>query len=341
MESKSKISGTATESVMMDRFSDLPDQVAHHIISPLTISDLGRLGCVSKHCRELCLSSTSLVFDEFSTENESTCSNRQRLFNCLDRFLIRRGDNKIQSFYLRWMAHDVDDDEEEGNETSCLCDGEYFRMISWVHNAVRCNVEELDLDFGGAFEIAPKFPSSVFLCASLTTLSLDLNGITLTVPSFGFSSNLKFVDLKHCLAEEGFFQWISRYCKCIEDLTIEHVSVETITIESSSLKHFSFGDSNFVNMVNISGEKLEHILIYWVIESPSDKSLNICAPNLKLFYWKGNLMNHGNLGNLEFLEQAAIILDPKEDEFDSVFKVLCSLRRVKILVVSEDTMKVK
>ncbi|KAI5310946.1 hypothetical protein L3X38_045469 [Prunus dulcis] len=211
--------------------------------------------------------------------------------------------------------------------------------MSWVHNAVRCNVEELDLDISPGSEVAPKFPSHVFLCASLTSRSVDLGCTSLTVPST-FSSNLKYLELTNGLVKDGFFKWISSCCKCIEDLVLQEVAANNITIESSSLKTFSFVNDDSFDVLNISCEKLESLIMEWIIQSPSKHSLNIFAPRLKYFSWKGNLMNHRNLGNLDILEEAEILMKPTGDGFENVFEVLCSLSRAKVLTLNEETVKV-
>lgn len=46
-----------------DRFSNLPDEVAHHILSFITFKDLTRVGSVSKRCREFYVSVPSVRFD--------------------------------------------------------------------------------------------------------------------------------------------------------------------------------------------------------------------------------------------------------------------------------------
>ncbi|ONH96073.1 hypothetical protein PRUPE_7G105600 [Prunus persica] len=305
----------------MDGFSNLPDQVAHYILSFLTITDLARFGCASKRCRELYLSAPSLNFDGFSVANQSTCMKRQRTESCIYQIQTRIPTIARIATLLLKIVH--------------------FRVMSWVHNAVRCNVEELDLDISPGSEIAPKFPSHVFLCASLTSLSVDVGCTSLTVPSFTFSSNLKYLELTNGLVKDGFFKWISSCCKCIEDLVLQEVAANNITIESSSLKTFSFVNDDSFDVLNISCEKLESLIMEWIIQSPSKYSLNIFAPRLKYFSWKGNLMNHRNLGNLEILQEAEILMKPKGDEFENVFEVLCSLSRAKVLTLNEETIKVK
>lgn len=53
--------GACTESVM-DRLSNLPKEVAHHMLSFINIKNHTRFSCVSKRRRELSLSTRSLNF---------------------------------------------------------------------------------------------------------------------------------------------------------------------------------------------------------------------------------------------------------------------------------------
>lgn len=93
--------------------------------------------------------------------------------------------------------------------------------------------------------------------------------------------------------------------------------------------------------MGISGEKLESISIDWTFGSGSTKSLNLSAPNLEYLHWDGNLVNHPNLGKLERLEEALILLEPTEADIDNGFEVVCSLSRVEDLTLNAETIKVK
>lgn len=89
---------------MIDRFSNLPDEVSHQILSLLTIEDLARVGCVSNRCKELYISNPSLDI-KFYNQDTSTCNKRLRLLNSLDRFFVHRGGNKLQYFRVSWRSH--------------------------------------------------------------------------------------------------------------------------------------------------------------------------------------------------------------------------------------------
>lgn len=323
---------------MADRFSDLPDQVAQHILSFLSITDLARVCCVSKRCAERCMSTSALNFDGFSSDWKSTCYKRLQLLTYLERFLFSRGDNKIQSFRVNWERHYVD-----GNETPCICDSEHYRMITWIKRAVRCNVEMLDLKMTLYDSKEAAFPFCIFLCGSLRALKVDMDFTLLRTPSFAFSSNLNYLKLRSVVIEdERFFKWISSSCKFLQELHLKELcGTETISIESSSLKRLEFFGVFNVSHLNIAGEKLEDISIGWLFESPSNKSFNISAPNLKSLSWMGKLASHTNLGKFKSLQVAILFLEPKEDDLQNVYDVFCSLCKVKILMLDEATVKVK
>ncbi|KAM1208058.1 hypothetical protein ACFX2J_013769 [Malus domestica] len=355
MEGEGKLKATASprgEGVCsesestIDVFSKFPDQISHHIVSFLTVTDLTRFGCVSKRCRELCLSSPKLNFDGFSLANTSTCYYRLKLLSYLDRFFFHRGDSRIQSFRVRWLKHEEYKLEEyEGEEPPCFCARDCYegtRMFTWIQNAVRCKVEVLDLETDVYdCELEP-FPSCVFQCETLRYLVLHVNWTILRTPSFTFSSNLKYLELKKIVIEnEGFFKWVSCCCKCIEELNLQKVhGIETMTIKSSSLKKLNLsGFSIALCHINISCENLEGIYIGWTFYSASNKSLNIFAPNLKHLKWIGDMVKHPNLGKFECLADAELALNSQGDDKDNVFEVLDSLCRVKVLVLNEATIK--
>lgn len=76
--------------------------------------------------------------------------------------------------------------------------------------------------------------------------------------------------------------------------------------------------------INISGEKLEEININCSY-SPRSTVLNIVAPNAKSLMLVGNVKNNLNLGELECLQVASILMEPIVDDFDKVFETPLSL----------------
>ncbi|KAM5559441.1 F-box/LRR-repeat protein [Rosa sericea] len=323
----------------LERFSDLPDQVAHHILSFLTIRDLTRFGSTSKKCRELYLSAPSLNF-KVDASSRRFMTQRAKLLNSLERYLLQRGNNPILCFRVSWVFHE--------SERARLCD-EQFRFVSWIQNAVRCNVEVIQLVFYQSHNaVLPvrKFPlpSCIWISTSLRSLVVVSSFVIIQVPSFSFSCNLYSLKLRGVIIEdENFCKWISCSCKCLEELSLENVRGEGLkkfTIESSSLQSISLLDSGFCH-VNVLCQKLEDLYVNCRIYS-SGTSMNISAPNLKHFRWWGNLMNHLNVGNLMRLEKVELFdlfLSPKVDDFDSLLEVLSGIRRTKVFNLDGMTMK--
>ncbi|KAH0981910.1 hypothetical protein GBA52_009087 [Prunus armeniaca] len=109
---------------MTDRFSNLPDEVAHLILSFLTFKDLTRVGTVSKRCRRFYVSAPSVNFD---ASQARTNQKLVELMSSWDRYLFHRGDNKLQRFSVFWNFF-------KNKSVSKLSD-EHFRIITWIHNA--------------------------------------------------------------------------------------------------------------------------------------------------------------------------------------------------------------
>ncbi|XP_062003783.1 uncharacterized protein LOC133721238 isoform X2 [Rosa rugosa] len=282
-------------------------------------------------CREIYLTSPSLKFDEFSSANTSSCHKRMNLLRSLDKFLIHRGENKIHQFCIRWVPP-----ENFDHETPCFCGcNEKSGTMAWMQYAVRCKVEVLDLEisiFEKAMPLA--FPFFILQCKSLRSLSLDMNCMIHT-PSFAVFSSLKCLELKNVrILDESFFKWISNSCKCIEELDLDDVhGIRNINIESSSLKSFKFGSCNQTRFchLKISGEKLISIVVYWSFYSSLNKSFSLSAPNLKRFYWFGNLLDHSNLGEPVCLEDVGFYTEPEDDETDYIEHVYTTHKRFVVL----------
>ncbi|KAM1157674.1 hypothetical protein FF1_028245 [Malus domestica] len=97
--------------------------------------DCGEVGTVSKGCLKFYLSVPSVNFDAVVKTNQK----RVELMSSLDRYLIHRGHNKMQRFSICWKSF--------SSQTLIKHSDERFRIITWINGAVRCNVEELHLDF--------------------------------------------------------------------------------------------------------------------------------------------------------------------------------------------------
>ncbi|XP_021803009.1 F-box/LRR-repeat protein At3g58900-like [Prunus avium] len=283
----------------IDRFSNLPDEVAHRILSFLSFKDLTRVGALSKRCRQFYLSAPVVSFEYSSCKPRGVTNQKiAKLMSSLDRYLCYRGDHRMQIFSINWSCF--------WSEPASKFSDDRFRVITWIVNAVRCNVEVLDLRLACEFLA---LPSCVFLSESLRSLSVHLSWMILEAPSVSFSSNLCYLKLeKVTIVDERFFKWISRSCKFMKELQLIWIrGIQIISIESSSLESLLvwINDPNPIHL-NVSGQKLESIDISFNDYYARTRSIevNSFAPNLKYLKWEGVLNNSLNLGKLTGLEKA-------------------------------------
>ncbi|GMN69297.1 hypothetical protein TIFTF001_038347 [Ficus carica] len=176
------------------------------------MEDISRLSVVSKRCRQLCISTPSLSFDVIPYRTDER--KRAQLMNYFERLLFLRKGMDTQDCHIRCLESSFNFAEEE------------YRVLSWLHNAVMCNFKQLVLDVnlkrGSDFVL----PSCLFRCKSLDSLTMRFTNRTgiLKIPSsIGGTSGLsflKYLKMKSVRIEERFGEWISSYCKSLEELSL-------------------------------------------------------------------------------------------------------------------------
>ncbi|KAM2015409.1 hypothetical protein FF2_045144 [Malus domestica] len=298
---------------MADRFSNLPKEIAHHILSFMSFKDLTRVGSVSKRRSQgFCLSTPFLNLNDFS-DVHLRCSTSKGVLDSIDRFL---------SFHFSWRNHDTH--ENAGGIERCFCDEEKFRLSKWIEIAVRCNVEVVDLWIASSVWY-PKLPTSLFLCPSLRSLVV-INMecyISNAAASLDFSSNLEYINSSSVvIVGDVFWKWISHCCRCLKDSHLYHVyGLKEVNLESSSLESFSF-------------VFLDPFSCY-----PSKKSFGLSTPNLKHLQWLGNFGTHVELGKLAGLERAEISSTCGVVDFDVLFCILHCVHRVRVLILNDEIVR--
>ncbi|EXC30860.1 hypothetical protein L484_028039 [Morus notabilis] len=175
----------------IDRFSSLPDRVAHNILSYVSMEDILRLCLVSRRFRQLCISVPCLNFDVIPYRDKKI--KRARLMNYLDRLLFLCKGMNIRRFYIRWSQRD----------SLVLADEEYH-ILSSLHNAVICNFELLNIDIKpywshlsrvvhfGKESTDFSLPPSLVCCRSLRILRVNLHSGTLNFPSPHYHFQIPF-----------------------------------------------------------------------------------------------------------------------------------------------------
>ncbi|KAH7849564.1 hypothetical protein Vadar_019690 [Vaccinium darrowii] len=340
MERPHKLMATAMSqglkicTVRLDRYSSLPDHIAHHILSFLTMEDVARFMVTCKRCRELCITSPFLTFNGLSDLcYRPWLHNFQKHNMCmsaLDRFFVQRGRRKICNLSIHCCLR--------------FSRNELSRAITWLRIAAQCYVEVLDLEC--VLRLAAKFafPLCLFTCGSLRSVTVKLNGGVLELPSSLGFTNLQSLSISSVkVFNKCFGEWISSFCKSLKELRLESIEeINSINISSSSLVHFSLENSSPSELCHLSvgGEKLEVMNVEWRFNSSSGKSLKIFAPNLKYFSWKGYPTNDNHLGSLMHLKGAQLLLEPKEDTYENLHHVIHGVSRIEDLTLDDLMTKV-
>ena len=272
----------------IDRFSSLPDHIAHHILSFLSMEDISRLCIVSKTCRELCISIPVLTFDALPYRDNAR--KRNQLMNYLDLFLLQRKWMDTTHCYINWTVQNNVFQED-------------YRVISLLHNEVMCKVPLLHvmLKTEGIFILPP----SVLCCGSWKTLTINLVDGILKFPSFidtfGFS-NLRSLSLRSVQINESFGKWVSSYWQFLEYLDLHDISgTKSLIVTSSSLEILKIWSlRNVVFRINVSAEFLRELRLVWTFR-PEERVLELSTPRLTHFVCGGSILNLSLKGNLDSL----------------------------------------
>nr|GMN30343.1 hypothetical protein TIFTF001_041443 [Ficus carica] len=259
----------------IDRFSSLPDIVAHKVVSFLEMEDISRLSVVSKRCRQLCISAPSLSFDVIPYRTDAR--KRAQLMNYLERLLILRKGMDTQDCHIRWCL-----------ESSFNFAEEEYRVLSWLHNALVCDFRRLDLDVNLKSGSDFVLPFSLFCSKSLESLTMTFTNRTgiLKIPSSiggtsGFSS-LKCLKMTSVRINNSIGELVSSYCKSLEQLFLHDIrGIESITINSSSLKVLIVQFTYDLVHLHVSAKELAHLGLYWSFNSPNICELDLSALKLE------------------------------------------------------------
>jgi hypothetical protein len=315
-----------------DRFSNLPDEIVHHILFFLRrMKDLARLSVVSKRCQELCISNPKLFL---SNMNDKSVGSHFNSF--VDRFMALRClyGVRTERFQLRWSFFDQD----EGN-----------RVETWLQHVVNS---------GGVAVIRLKFihphPAKRFAlllcvlrCNSLRVLEVDAGNAFLTLPSTlstdpYFATKLQFLHIASIKIEKdcNFGELISSF-KSLKVLMLNEIRrVKSMTITSSSIE-ILFIRSIGCLLCDIDiqqTDKLYNLQLIWFTRSSTSNSLKISAPNLQKFGWSGFVVDYYCMRDSPHLLHAVIGLhlpaQPRGNQAstkDTLVKLLHSLRKARHL----------
>ncbi|PON81035.1 F-box domain containing protein [Trema orientale] len=175
---------------------------------------------------------------------------------------------------------------------------EEYRVLSWLHTAVACNVKELVLILrpksGLDFSLPPSLARSSSLDQYLTVHIIDGD---LKFPSH-YSSGTNLQGLSSIrIIDESFGD-----CVSLKALSLDLIK-ETRSASSST------GDHELCH-VRVSAEMLEGMTLWWELDSSNNRTLQLSTPKLQLFCLKGNILRLPITESLAGLKSAASILFP-------------------------------
>ncbi|RZB62609.1 Jacalin-related lectin 19 isoform J [Glycine soja] len=240
----------------VDRISQFPDHVIHHILSHLrNVNDAIRTSVLSKRWRELWYSYSVLIFDErkFAAKiGHEDSSNKGMMFRdyVSNSLLTSNAKNlQIRKLVLHMTSFDLLED------APCL--------ELWLNIAIYRNIKELDLHVGIKNGECYTLPQTVFSSKTLT-------GIRLSGCKLGTCNNIKLPYLQKLYLRkiplvENFIQNLISCCHSVEDLRI---------IKCSGLKHLHVS-----NLIRLKRAEIHHCIQL--------KKVEISAPNLDTFWYCG------------------------------------------------------
>ncbi|PON52235.1 LRR domain containing protein [Parasponia andersonii] len=164
-------------------------------------------------------------------------------------------------------------------------DEEEYRVLTWLHNAVLCEVKELELVLkpksGSAFSLPPSLIGSRSLeylkVENLVTCFTDGIVKFLSYSSIGYSS-LKCLRLSHVRIDESFGNWVSTCCKFLENLSLSWIKeIKSLIIDSSCLQGLHISSRDLCHL-QVSAEILGWFTLFWKCDSPSNRTFQLSTP---------------------------------------------------------------
>ncbi|KAK9988354.1 hypothetical protein SO802_028593 [Lithocarpus litseifolius] len=316
----------------------LPDSIVHHILFFLHIKDHSRLSCVSRRCRDLCISTPYVVLSNMNY-TLTEISRRLRFNNFVDRFMSRRNwhGTKLHTFILRWGFELLHTDEA-------------YRVDTWLSHAVNSGVQRIQLELSGT----ERFPLPQFIlsCKSMNFLSVKTNSI-LKLPSTssagrGINTTLQILVLDYIQIEDDFFgEWLSQF-ESLKKLNLTRISrIKSMSIHNSSIDVLAIKDCDDLVDISIFAEKLRKLHILWHPHNLSSSvgSLKILAPNLEDFRWGGHVVDYYCIEDFSSKLSLITALRLSDQLYESstkyyLHKILCSMQRAKFLTLRDEFVEV-
>lgn len=241
---------------LVDRISDLPDEILLDILSLLPIKSAAETSILSRRWRFLWTNVHCIDIQYSDTRyDEDACNKFTRFVNSI---LQLHNAPTIDKFYLH-----------------CLCahDPSYFK--TWFGIAISKNIRELHLDCCNAGYRELELPANLFTCQTLEILTVYSNGdIFINVPSNSVSlPRLTSLILTGVMfvTDESFQNLVSG-CTVLKYLKVTRLFLDIPTsfkISSPSLKHMDLYDQVYYHgdshSLEIDAPALEYLSLRCVV----------------------------------------------------------------------------
>lgn len=285
----------------IDRISNLPDPILHHILSLLDSQEAVQTCVLSKRWERLWAFTQSLDLNlpDFKTRGLNI---EKRFMRFVDSFLVQRDPSNLHAFRLFC---------EENNFNVC-----HRSITTWILYAVRHNAKVIELDAC----LYRRLPREIFTCTSLQELILDISGLGKGIVAGGVNlPRLKKLHLCGIMSRNGaILRRLLTGCPALEDLSLKFCSIDMSVVSSPQLKYLS---------------------IFSGLDSARIDSLR--APNLVSLRLdlRGDVLHAANFEKMPFLVNAIISVHGGTG-FNVRCNILSALPNVRNLKLRGSVMKV-
>lgn len=210
----------------IDRISELPDSVLHHILSFLTTKYTVQTSLLSKRWRHLWASVPALDLTDESFDRVGDGSREDfdthNFENFVDTVLLLRDASDLRSFSLRCYNY-----FDEGH------------VHRWIRHATKYNPKVLQIEFPEG--VICRLPLGILPCRSLEELSMTLDyNVELGPPKI--MGCLRRLHIQWAFGENGLMENLNSSCPVLEDLDLHNCELDALCISSNTLKRLSIKD---------------------------------------------------------------------------------------------------
>ncbi|XP_021749746.1 F-box/LRR-repeat protein At4g14103-like [Chenopodium quinoa] len=330
------------DDLLLDRFTNLPDELLIRILSLLPTKDAAVTSILSKRMSSIFPFITSLDFDDSPI---SHCLNRPFAIQRFPTFvaLVNSALSAYKSQYLTRFKLGVGVDFKgiccldcESNlpgEKDCCPDLKASQINAWISFPLtHCGLRELDLRIQVKKPGDCLIPLEIFTFQTLEVLKLDVNlslDQTSTMSSFHLP-NLKRLQLRvPVISEVGFVTRLVSSCPILEDLMVDVV----------------WSQAYFINISSPSLRKLCLFVNRYDYNDVDNKFVTINTPNLEYLSYTDYLTLQYSVPNMNSLVKADVDLrifpvGPSEVCLVQVLNFISVLSNVQHLTLGGNCVKV-